>query len=569
MNQKYLTWLALTLGLLSCGSALIAQLPEHSKNQEAPASVPADSEQSPGTFFYSDLADPTAVPSAVTTTQPGSEPMEPNQNDPNQNIPGTQPLQVPLAPAPGGDFSTNFPAAPIVRQSTFAPAPTPTGTFFYSDLNNPSNITNPGIIAETRQKSSPRYDVPAAPLPAAPWPTAPLPGMIASPLYAIPPATARTLNPPSAFQPLAPLPTPVMPGQAITTKSQPQSVPTAETSLFTDNDQPASFTNYGSLILRQDTTASPNDVKQTPAQKACSKWCRTVHLWGEFLYLRSRDSEVTYGVESNTSLAPPAPPVQVGRVGMVDQTADPGFRFGITYTLDESSSLTASWARLESHRSDRIDRNSLSNVIESSVLHPSTAAASSSGTFATGIHDIDFDLVDLEYRGKLSSSETTETNYVVGLRYVYLQQEFLHDNNILGNQTVATDIDFNGLGVRLGLEGERFRHKSRWFVYGKSYVNFVAGEFNAKFDQGQAFDASVVDTLWEAGRIVSIWDLELGLGHVCKSERLSISAGYSFSAWTNVVKTDEFINAVQTNNFLDLGETMTYDGLVARVEGRF
>ena len=564
MNQRYLTWLALTLGLLSCGSALIAQLPEDSKNQEAPASVPADSTQSTGTFFYSDLADPAAVPSAVTTTQAGSEPIEPNQNDLNQNTTAIPPIPAPLAPTPGGDFSTTFPTAPIVRQSTFAPAPTPTGTFFYSDLNKPGNITNPGNIAETRQETPPRYDLPAAPLP-----TDPLPGMIASPLYAIPPATVRTLNPPTTVQPLAPLPAPIMSGQAISAKRPAQSITAAETSLLGGNDQPASFTNYGNLILRQDTTASPNDAKQTPAQKACSKWCRTVNLWGEFLYLRSRDSEVTYGVESNTSLAPPAPPVQVGRVGMVDQTADPGFRFGITYTLDESSSLTASWAMLESHRSDRIDRSNLSNVIESSVLHPSTAAASSSGTFATGIHDIDFDLVDLEYRGKLSSSETTDTNYVVGLRYVYLQQEFLHDNNILGNQTVATDIDFNGLGVRLGLEGERFRHKSRWFVYGKSYVNFVAGEFNAKFDQGQAFDASVVDTLWEAGRIVSIWDLELGLGHVCKSERLSISAGYSFSAWTNVVKTDEFINAVQTNNFLDLGETMTYDGLVARVEGRF
>ncbi len=565
MNQRYLTWLALTLGLLSCGSALIAQLPANSKNEEAPAIVPADSEQSPGTFFYSDLADPAAVPSAVTTTQPGSEPMEPNQNEPYQNTATTPSIQAPLAPTPDGDFPTTLPAAPTVRQSRFAPAPTPpTGTFFYSDLNTPSDITTPGNIAENTQETPPRYDLPAAPLP-----TTPLPGVIASPLYAIPPTTARTLNPPTTLQPLAPLPTPVIPSQAITTKSPPQSVPATEATLFNGNDQPARFTNYGSLILRQDTTASPNDAKQTPAQKAGSKWCRTLNLWGEFLYLRSRDSEVTYGVESNTSLAPPAPPVQVGRVGMVDQTADPGVRFGITYTLDESSSLTASWAMLESHRSDRIDRSSLSNVIESSVLHPSTAAASSSGTFATGIHDIDFDLVDLEYRGKLSSSETTETNYVVGLRYVYLQQEFLHENNILGNQTVATDIDFNGLGVRLGLEGERFRHKSRWFVYGKSYVNFVAGEFNAKFDQGQAFDASVVDTLWEAGRIVSIWDLELGLGHVCKSERLSISAGYSFSAWTNVVKTDEFINAVQTNNFLDLGETMTYDGLVARVEGRF
>ncbi|MEC9003863.1 MAG: hypothetical protein VX644_10840, partial [Planctomycetota bacterium] len=240
MNQRYLTWLALTLGLLSCGSALIAQLPANSKNEEAPAIVPADREESPGTFFYSDLADPAAVPSAVTTPQPGSEPMEPNQNDPNQNTATTPSIQAPLAPTPDGDFPTTLPAAPTVRQSRFAPAPTPTGTFFYSDLNTPSDITNPGNIAETRQDTPPRYDLPAAPLP-----TTPLPGVIASPLYAIPPTTARTLNPPTTLQPLAPLPTPVIANQAITTKSPPQSVPATEASLFNGNDQPASFTNYG------------------------------------------------------------------------------------------------------------------------------------------------------------------------------------------------------------------------------------------------------------------------------------------------------------------------------------
>ena len=127
----------------------------------------------------------------------------------------------------------------------------------------------------------------------------------------------------------------------------------------------------------------------------------------------------------------------------------------------------------------------------------------------------------------------------------------------------------NGVGVRLGLEGERFRHKSRCFFYGKTYVNFIAGESNAKFDQGQTFDASVVDTLWEAGRIISIYDLELGFGHVSKSGCCSWNVGYSFSAWTNVVQTDEFINAVQTNNFLDLGDILTFDGLVCRLEGRY
>jgi len=35
------------------------------------------------------------------------------------------------------------------------------------------------------------------------------------------------------------------------------------------------------------------------------------------------------------------------------------------------------------------------------------------------------------------------------------------------------------------------------------------------------------------------------------------------------VMTDEFIHAVQTNNFVDLGDTLTFDGLVVRAECRF
>ena len=454
---------------------------------------------------------------------------------------------IPVEQQPAGTFfySDLTPTATTIQdpKSTAQPvSPMPAGTLFYSDLQTPTNIAD----------SPTQVKLPSQ------LPLAPQPGRV---------EPVTNLQQPFSPTKLAPYPTnvtPVLPPRFDTIGPR-RTITTQRPNYL---DHPAILTTTGRLV-NQDNVASPSDQQITPAQKGTSKWCRTWNIWGEFLYLRSRDSEVTYGVETNTAVAPPTPPVQVGRVGMIDQTHDPGFRFGVTYGLDETSSLTASWAMLESHRTDRIDRTSLSNVIESMVLHPTTVAASSSGTFATGIHDIDFDLIDLEYRGRLSSSEVTETNYVIGLRYVNLQQQFMHNTDIIGSQSVATDIDFNGLGVRLGLEGERFRHKSRCFFYGKTYVNFIPGEFNAKFDQGQAFDASVVDTLWEAGRIVSIWDLELGLGHVCKSERWSMSVGYSFSAWTNVVKTDEFINAVQTNNFLDLGETMTYDGLVARLEGRF
>ena len=49
-------------------------------------------------------------------------------------------------------------------------------------------------------------------------------------------------------------------------------------------------------------------------------------------------------------------------------------------------------------------------------------------------------------------------------------------------------------------------------VYANGYASFLAGQFRARYFQGQAFDPSVVDAEWEAGRLVPILDFEAGVG---------------------------------------------------------
>jgi hypothetical protein len=97
----------------------------------------------------------------------------------------------------------------------------------------------------------------------------------------------------------------------------------------------------------------------------------------------------------------------------------------------------------------------------------------------------------------------------------------------------------------------------------------LAGRFRAHYFQGQSFDPNVVDTEWEAGRIVPVIDLEAGVGWTSMSGKWRLNAGYMVSAWFNTVITQDYINAIQTNNFLDLSDTMWFDGLQARVSYRF
>src|SRR5690606_31763358 len=119
-------------------------------------------------------------------------------------------------------------------------------------------------------------------------------------------------------------------------------------------------------------------------------------------------------------------------------------------------------------------------------------------------------------------------------------QQFDMLSAINGQATVSTDVDFDGLGIRLGLEGERYTRRG-FMAYAKSHGSLVAGEFRANYQQGNAFDASVVDTDWEAGRIVPMLDLETGIGWTSANGYWRFSAGYVYSAWYNVVKTDEWI----------------------------
>jgi hypothetical protein len=69
--------------------------------------------------------------------------------------------------------------------------------------------------------------------------------------------------------------------------------------------------------------------------------------------------------------------------------------------------------------------------------------------------------------------------------------------------------------------------------------------------------------------VVPILDAELGTGLSLWNDKLRLTAGYSFSGWFNVVRTDQFIGAVQSSNFTGMSNTLTFDGFVGRVELQF
>jgi hypothetical protein len=111
-------------------------------------------------------------------------------------------------------------------------------------------------------------------------------------------------------------------------------------------------------------------------------------------------------------------------------------------------------------------------------------------------------------------------------------------------------------------------------VYGKGFLSLVPGEFRNDYTQtSNTQTATSLNTSWSGGRIVTMADLELGATWVNACGNLRLSAGYLFSSWSNVVQTRDWIHAAQTTNFTSsfnrMNSTMTWDGLMFRVEGRW
>ena len=105
-------------------------------------------------------------------------------------------------------------------------------------------------------------------------------------------------------------------------------------------------------------------------------------------------------------------------------------------------------------------------------------------------------------------------------------------------------------------------------------MSLVAGEFSASYFQGTDQDPEIVNTAWKAGRLVPIFDLELGAGWQSPCGHFRVTAGYVVSMWFNTLTTDSWIRSVQQNNFVGQADaisydTLTFDGFTARAEYRF
>jgi hypothetical protein len=136
---------------------------------------------------------------------------------------------------------------------------------------------------------------------------------------------------------------------------------------------------------------------------------------------------------------------------------------------------------------------------------------------------------------------------------------------------VETELDFDGIGLRTGLEGRRYFFKDGWLsVFGKGSISLLVGDVDINTTRVSDDGVSVVRQFYSNRQLIPVTDLEAGVTAQI-SCRTAISAGYLMSAWhdlgfRNAFDVCDCDGATLLGSKFDDANILGFDGLFARLE---
>ncbi len=293
--------------------------------------------------------------------------------------------------------------------------------------------------------------------------------------------------------------------------------------------------------------------------------------WGislDLLFLRPGNSEVTYAIEQTGCSASSVP---TGQVGVVSPDIGGGFRLGLDYSRPSCGTVGIAYTWFESRGSSSISA-APGMALESLVTYPVGPVCSDNAVAASADQVLRFQFLDLDSRRTLYSDCDRQVYMLGGFRIARLDQSFAASQNIgvtTGLTSVNTSAIFDGFGLRLGIGSERRSSCTGLVLYAKGAGSLLGGKAKSSYLQSSQFGGSVpIGISREDFRMVPVLEAELGFGWVSRSQRWRLLGGYQASAWFNTLTTTEYIQGVRTGIYDSLGDTLTFDGLVVRIEYR-
>ncbi len=302
-------------------------------------------------------------------------------------------------------------------------------------------------------------------------------------------------------------------------------------------------------------------------QCSCGPPAPRFTVFADYLFLQPTDADVTHAQQQNGIGG--AGTVPFGDIGTIDMDFDSGIRLGGAYHCGPCSSVLLSYTFFETDASDSVAAPEIpggGGAVGSLVHHPGASITASDGP-VDATYDIQFQVADTLYRQQWLHGNNYTINFLVGAQYGHLEQDFAQAGIFSGGNAGAIDttssIRFDGGGLKAGFDTER-QLGHGFALYGRCAAAAMQGKFRAQYSLNNATTESLLAAAnWSDNRIVPQLEYEAGIGWQSAGGRLQLSAGYMMSRWLNTVTTSEFIDAVERDNYVNVGDTLSFAGLVA------
>ena len=323
-------------------------------------------------------------------------------------------------------------------------------------------------------------------------------------------------------------------------------------------------------IIITDDQPAKDAAPATPIEADHDSDCRRRwSIYGDLLLLAPRGETVPFAQirDGEGPLAVPR-----GGVGQVDADYSPGYRIGGSVGF-EHVTLTANFAYYDntSHGAIAV-ANGDPFIITALTTHPNTINAAADSLAAQASLDVRFITGDVNALIGLCGSDCYRVSLLLGGRYGHLDQDFTAQYQILGATQVDTQINFDGGGPRVGLDG-RYNVGRRGFLFASRDVSFLFGHWAAKYLQQNVFAGEQARTTFSDDRFTPLWQTELGVGWTSKNDRFEVMAGYTAQVWFNAMTTSSWIQGVQDGVFQtnrdNLRDTLSFDGLFVRAAFKY
>jgi hypothetical protein len=294
-------------------------------------------------------------------------------------------------------------------------------------------------------------------------------------------------------------------------------------------------------------------------------------IFGEFLFLHPTGGDIAHAQQQDGTGG--AGTVPFGTIGVTDLHYEPGARVGGDWAMSNCTSIAATYTWFESNASSRVEAPVIpggGGAVGSLVQHPGAALTASAGPVDARTV-LDFQLADAEYRALLLNDKCFWLIGNVGLRWGHLEQEFgqtgIFSGSQGGNIVTQSDVDFDGGGPKFGIDGGRTIGKRGFSIYARAGVSPLAGQFRSRYSMtNTTTDITLARADWNDDRLMTLLDYEVGIAWSGPQRKWRFATGYTASYWYNAVTNSDYIGAVQTGHYGDLSDTISFDGLTARIE---